>query len=58
MGGDQQKSLEEIPMEILSHDSNHFTFTTPKEKGAYRVFAYTRTEHGQCSVANVPFLVE
>jgi hypothetical protein len=58
MGGDQQKSLKEIPIQIVSHESNHFTFIAPKEKGAYRVFAYTQTEHGQCSVANVPFLVE
>lgn len=58
MGGDQQKSLKEIPMQIVSHESNHFTFIAPKEKGAYRVFAYTRTAHGHCSVANVPFLVE
>lgn len=58
MGGDQQKSLEEISLDITSKESNEFTFIVPKEKGAYRVFAYTRTEHGQCSVANIPFLVK
>jgi hypothetical protein len=58
MGGDQQKSLEEIPLEIVSQELNQFTFIAPKETGAYRVFAYTQTEHGRCSVANIPFLVE
>ena len=55
---DQQKSLEEISLEVVSQDLNEFTFIAPKEKGAYRVFAYTQTEHGRCSVANIPFLVE
>ena len=58
MGGDQQKSLEEIPLEIVSQELNQFIFIAPKETGAYRVFAYTQTEHGRCSVANIPFLVE
>lgn len=58
MGGDRQETIVEIPLEIVTEGSNTFSFKAPSQKGAYRVFAFNTTEHGRCSVANIPFLVE
>ena len=58
IGGDIQKSPEPIKFEIVNQSDNELTFITPKEKGAYRLFAYVKNEKGQSSVANIPFLVE
>jgi hypothetical protein len=36
--------------------SGFYRFLAPKEEGAYRVFATLQNQHGQTSVANIPFL--
>ena len=58
IGGDIQKSPEPIEFDIVSQSDNELTFVTPKEKGAYRLFAFVRNEKGQSSVANIPFLIQ
>lgn len=57
-GGDIQKSLNELEMEITHQQGSKLTFLTPKTKGAYRIFAYVKNENNQSSVANIPFIVE
>ena len=58
IGGDIQKSPEQIKFEVVKQNDNELTFISPKKKGAYRLFAYVKNEKGQSSVANIPFLVE
>ena len=49
---------EPIEFDIVSQSDNELTFVTPKNKGAYRIFAFVKNEKGQSSVANIPFLVQ
>ena len=58
IGGDIQKSPEQIKFEVVKQSDNELIFISPKKKGAYRLFAYVKNEKGQSSVANIPFLVE
>ena len=58
IGGDKQQSPDEIPLKIIKKDKGQLTFLTPQKKGAYRIFAIVKNEKGQCSVANIPFLVK
>jgi hypothetical protein len=58
MGGDKQKTLRALPMEGLVQTPHNARFLAPKEEGAYRVFAILHNQHGQTSVANIPFLVQ
>ena len=58
IGGDIQKSPDQIKFEVVKQNDNELTFISPKKKGAYRLFAYVKNEKGQSSVANIPFLVE
>ena len=58
IGGDIQKSPEPLEFNIVSQSDNELTFVTPKEKGAYRLFAFVKNEKGQSSVANIPFLIQ
>ena len=58
IGGDIQISPDPIKFEIVKQGVNALIFISPKEKGAYRLFAYVKNEKGQTSVANIPFLVE
>ena len=58
IGGDIQISPEPIKFEIVKQNDNELTFISPKKKGAYRLFAYVKNEKGQCSVANIPFIVK
>ena len=58
IGGDKQKTPDEIPLEVINKNKLGLTFLTPKKKGAYRIFAIVKNEKGQCSVANIPFLVK
>ena len=58
IGGDIQLSPNPLKLDIISQSDTELTFMSPKQKGAYRVFAYVRNEKGQCSVANIPFMVE
>ncbi len=58
VGGDIQKSLDEIELNIVRQSISQVTFLTPKFKGAYRIFAYVKNKNNQSSVANVPFFVE
>tara|TARA_Y100001978_G_scaffold13371_1_gene10600 strand:- start:3929 stop:5206 length:1278 start_codon:yes stop_codon:yes gene_type:complete len=58
IGGDRQETPEKISLEIIEKSKSGIIFKTPKIKGAYRIFAYIKNFHGQCSVANIPFLVE
>ncbi len=58
IGGDIQLSPDPLKLDILTQSDTELTFMSPKQKGAYRVFAYVRNEKGQCSVANIPFMVE
>ena len=58
IGGDIQISPEPINFEIVKQSENELVFISPNSKGAYRIFAYIKNEHGQSSVANIPFLVE
>ncbi len=58
IGGDIQISPEPINFEIVKQSENELVFISPNSKGAYRIFAYIKNEHGQSSVANIPFLVK
>ncbi len=58
MGGDFQKSPDPISLEIIEKKSNQILFKSPSKKGAYRIFTFIKNEYGQCSVANIPFLVK
>ena len=58
IGGDRQETPEKISLEIIEKSKSGIIFKTPKIKGAYRIFAYIKNFRGQCSVANIPFLVE
>lgn len=58
IGGDIQISPDHLHLEILSKSDDKLIFISPNKKGAYRIFAYVKNENGQCSVANIPFLVE
>lgn len=58
MGGDKQKTLRALPMADLVQTPHNARFLAPKEEGAYRVFATLQNQHGQTSVANIPFLVQ
>ena len=58
IGGDIQLSPDPLKLNIIAQSDTELTFMSPKQKGAYRVFAYVRNEKGQCSVANIPFMVE
>ena len=58
IGGDRQESPKEIPIKGVNKNGKLITFYTPKKKGAYRIFAYAKNNNKQCSVANIPFLVE
>lgn len=58
IGGDIQKSPKPIDFEITNQSKNKITFISPKEKGAYRIFAFIKNEKKQSSVANVPFLIK
>jgi len=58
IGGDIQKSPKPIDFEITNQSKNKITFISPKEKGAYRIFAFIKNEKEQSSVANVPFLIK
>ena len=58
IGGDIQKSPKPIDFEITNQSKNKITFISPKEKGAYRIFAFIKNEKNQSSVANVPFLIK
>ena len=57
MGGDRQKSLEEIPTDFSFVNPGSVVFKTPKNPGAYRVFVKACRDGNNCSSANVPFLV-
>ena len=58
VGGDIQISPDPIEFEIVKKSDTKLTFIIPKEKGAYRLFAYVKNDIGQSSVANIPFLVD
>ena len=58
IGGDIQKVPEQLEVTILTQDDEHVTFETPRSKGAYRIFVRVINKYHQCSVANIPFLVE
>lgn len=58
IGGDKQKTPDEIPLEVINQNKFGLTFLTPKKKGAYRIFAIVKNQKGQSSVANIPFLVK
>ena len=58
IGGDIQKSPDQIKLEVVKQSNNELTFISPKKKGAYRIFAFIKNEKGQSSVANIPFLVK
>ena len=50
MGGDFQKSPDEIPIEIKKNGLNKIIFKVPNKKGAYRIFTFINNENGQSSV--------
>ena len=58
IGGDIQKSPEPIDFKIINQSKNKITFISPKEKGAFRIFAFIKNNKEQSSVANIPFLIE
>lgn len=58
IGGDIQKRLEEMEVDVVARGENMAAFITPDKPGAYRVFVFAQNEHRQVSVANVPFFVE
>ncbi len=57
IGGDVQEEPEELAIEIKAIDATTVRFNAPKKEGGYRIFAFARNERNQCSVANVPFLI-
>jgi hypothetical protein len=57
-GGDKEETPE-IMNGLVDHpDQNEITLTTPKEPGAYRLFAYVHDGEGSAGHANIPFLVK
>ena len=58
IGGDIQKTPDPIKFKIVKKSNTELTFISPKNKGAYRLFAFVKNVKGQSSVANIPFLVE
>ena len=58
IGGDIQRSPDQLKLEVVKQSDNELVFTSPKKKGAYRIFAFVKNEKGQSSVANIPFLVD
>ena len=58
IGGDIQKSPEPIDFKIINKSKNKITFISPKEKGAFRIFAFIKNKKEQSSVANIPFLIK
>ncbi len=57
-GGDPEPIPEVIDGLIVSQSRGRITLRAPKEKGAYRLFAYCDDTEGHTAHANVPFLVE
>lgn len=57
-GGAHENEPDKISFEILSDTNGELRFTSPKEKGEYRLFSYVFDGQGKVGTANVPFYVE
>lgn len=54
--GAEENALKELADLVIAGDGQHAEIRTPKEPGAYRLFAYVRNGSG-AAVANIPFYV-
>lgn len=57
-GGDPERIPESLDGLIVRQSGGEVTIRAPKEKGAYRLFAYCDDTEGHTAHANIPFLVE
>ncbi len=57
-GGARETEPESVPFEILSDSNGELVFTSPAEKGDYRLFAYVFDGNNRAGTANIPFMVE
>jgi len=56
--GSMEKSAQKIPSKIKKADTSHIQFTTPGNKGPYRLFVQIKDSHGNAGYGNIPFYVE
>lgn len=57
-GGARETEPETVPFEILSDSNGELVFTSPAEKGEYRLFAYVFDGKNKAGTANIPFMIE
>lgn len=56
-GGAFEAEPETLEIDVVKQEGGSLTFTSPEEKGDYRLFVYIYDE-GKVGNANIPFLVE
>ncbi|KAF0235797.1 MAG: hypothetical protein FD181_3244 [Prolixibacteraceae bacterium] len=54
----QGEKTPDVIQGLIQQQKREISFTTPVEKGAYRLFVYVSDGNKQFSTANLPFLVE
>ena len=57
-GGDFQKSLEKVNINIISNENGNLKFKAPLKRGAYRIFVYADDGQKNVATANFPFYVK
>ena len=57
-GGDVEKRPDAMPISIKGDNNVGYSFNTPYQKGAYRLFVYITDKHEQVACANFPFWVK
>ncbi|MGC9373794.1 MAG: glycoside hydrolase family 2 TIM barrel-domain containing protein [Bacteroidales bacterium] len=57
VGGDYESRPDSVDGLIQNDNTNQVKITTPKEKGAYRLFVYVIDSQNKTATANIPFYV-